>query len=183
LPCASRGDFLARLHLEQIRDRAALGGAAHVRNLVHALDVDAARVGEKHQVIVGRGCEEMLDEIVVLGLVALARGHADDAAPAAPLRAVAADVGALDERGVGERDDHAFVGDEVLDRHLALVGDDLRAPLVAVLLLDRLELLLDDGEHADFLGQDVHEIGDLLEQVLVLVDDLAPFQPGELVEA
>ena len=110
----------------------------------------------------------MLDEIVVLGLVALARGHADDAAAAAALRAVAADVGALDERVVGEGDDDALVGDQVLDGHLALVGDDLRAALVAVLVADGAEFLLDDGEHADFLGQDVDQVGDLLQQVLVL---------------
>ena len=37
-----RGDFFARPHLEQVGDGAALGGAAHVGNLVHALDVNAA---------------------------------------------------------------------------------------------------------------------------------------------
>ena len=42
LDADERGDFLARLHLEQIGDGAALGGAAHVGNLVHPLDVDAA---------------------------------------------------------------------------------------------------------------------------------------------
>ena len=125
----------------------------------------------------------MLDEIVVLGLVALTRGHADHTAAAAALRAVAADVRALDQRRVGQRDDDAFVRDQVLDRHLALVGHDLGAALVAVLLANGLELLLDDGEHAQLLGQDVHQVGDFREQFLVLVDDLVALQAGELVEA
>ena len=72
-----------------------------VGNLVHALNVDATRVGEEHQVIVGRGGEEMLDEIGVLGRVAFARGHADDATAAAALRAVAADVRPLDLANCG----------------------------------------------------------------------------------
>ena len=61
-----RGDGLARLEFEQVGDAAALGGAAHVGNLMHALDIDAAGVGEKHQVIVRAGGEEVLDEILVL---------------------------------------------------------------------------------------------------------------------
>ena len=72
--------------------------------------------------------EEVLDEIafVLLGR-AFARGHADDAFAAAALRAVGADGGALDEAVVRERDDDAFVGDEVFDGDLAFVGHDLRA--------------------------------------------------------
>ena len=125
----------------------------------------------------------MLDEIVVLGPVALARGHADHAAAAAPLRAVAADVGALDQRIVGDGDDHALVRDEVLDGHLALVGHDLRAALVAVLVADGVQFLLDDREHADFLGQDVDQVADLFQQFLVLLDDLVALQAGQLIEA
>ncbi len=61
-----RGDFFARLQFEQIGDAAALGGAAHVGNFMHALDVNAAGVREEHQIIVRAGGEEVLDEILVL---------------------------------------------------------------------------------------------------------------------
>ena len=125
----------------------------------------------------------MLDEVVVLRLVAFACGHADDPAAPPALRAVAADVRALDQRGVREGDDDALVGDEVLDRHLALVGDDLRAALVAVLVADGPQLFLDDGEHALLLGQDVDEVGDRGEQLAVLPGDLVALQAGQLVEA
>ena len=91
-----RGDFFVGLQFQQIRDAPAFGGAAHVGNLMHALDIHAAGVREEHQVIMRAGGEQMLDEIVVLGGLAFARGHADDALAAAPLRAILADVRALD---------------------------------------------------------------------------------------
>ena len=84
---------------------------------------------------------------------------------------------------MGDRDDDALVGDEVLDGHLALVGDDLGAALVAVLVADDDEFLLDDGEHADFLGENVHEIADLFEEFLIVADDLVALEAGELIEA
>ena len=120
--------FSSAPQLEQIRDGAAFGGAAHFRNFVNFLDVGAARFGEEHQVIVrGRG-EEMLDEIAFLFLGrAFARRHADDAFAAAPLRAERADRGALDESAVRDADDAALVGDEILHVDLAFVGDELRS--------------------------------------------------------
>ena len=73
----------------------------------------------------GRG-EEMLDEIALFFLGrAFARGHADDAFAAASLRAKRADRGALDEAAVGDADDAAFVGDEILHVDLAFVGHEL----------------------------------------------------------
>ena len=44
LDADGRGDLLVGAQLEQIRDAAALGGAAHLGNLVDALDVAAARL-------------------------------------------------------------------------------------------------------------------------------------------
>ena len=45
---------------------------------------------------------------------------------AAALGAVGADVRALDQAGVRERDDDAFVGDQVFDGDLAFVGHQIR---------------------------------------------------------
>jgi hypothetical protein len=61
----------------------------------------------------------------------LAGGHADDPLAAAALRAVFADVGALDQAVVGERDDDRFVGDQVLDGDLALVRHQIGQARVA----------------------------------------------------
>src|SRR5437773_10473017 len=88
---------------------------------MHALDVSAAEVGEEHQVIVGAGGEQVLDEILVLLGGAFAGGHANDPFAAAPLRAVGTDVGPLDQSVVGQRDDDAFVGNQVFDGNFAFV--------------------------------------------------------------
>ena len=58
-----RRDFLLGPQLEQIGDRAPLGRASHFGNFVNFLDISAAGCGKKHQVIMRRGGEEMLDEI------------------------------------------------------------------------------------------------------------------------
>ena len=101
---------------------------------------------------------------LVLFRGAFARGHADDAFAAATLRAVGADVGALDQAVVGERDDHALVGDQIFDGDLAFVGHQLGQARRGILFFDGQQLVLDDGQHARFLGQDVEQVLDLLEQ-------------------
>ena len=113
---------------------------------MHSLDVDATLVCEEHQVVVRAGGEEMLDEIIRIALsLSLAGGHADNAFAAPTLCAVGADVGAFDQPGMGDRDDHTFVGNQVLDVDLALVGYDIGEAVIGVLEADFLELGLDDG--------------------------------------
>ena len=58
--------FSPCLQFQQVGDAPAFGRAAHVGNLVHALDIHAAGVREEHQVIMGAGGEQVLDEILVL---------------------------------------------------------------------------------------------------------------------
>ena len=81
------GDLFAGLQLKHVRDVAPLGRAAHVWNLVHAAHVDATGVGEKHEVIMRAGGEEVLDEILGFALHdgVLARAHADHALAATAL--------------------------------------------------------------------------------------------------
>ena len=120
--------FSSARKLEHVGDGAAFGRAAHLGNLVNFLDVSAPAGREEHQVIVRGGGEEMLDEIAFLLLGrAFARGHADHAFAAAPLRAKCAHRGALDEAAVRDADDAAFVGDEILHVDLAFVGHELRS--------------------------------------------------------
>ena len=64
-----------------------------------------------------------------------------------------------------ERDDDAFVGDEVFDGDLAFVRHEVGQARRGVLLLDRLQLGLDDRQHARFLGQDVEQVLDRFEQM------------------
>ena len=109
-----RRDLLALLHRDEVGDRLALAAGADVGNLVDLQPVGAAAVREDHDVGVRRGDEEVADEVL------LARAHADAPLAAAALRAVGRDRRALDVAGVGDRDRHVLVGDQVLDAELAL---------------------------------------------------------------
>ena len=68
----------------------------------------------------------MLDVVLVLQL------HPHDADAAAPLLSVGRHRQALDVTGARDRDDHVLLGDEILELEIALGGDDLRAPVVAL---------------------------------------------------
>ena len=99
-------DLFLGAQLENIGDGTALGGAAHLRNLVNFLHVSASGFGKEHQVIVRGGGEKMLDEIAFFFLRrAFARRHSDHAFAAAALRAKCADRSALDEAAVRDADD------------------------------------------------------------------------------
>ena len=87
----------------------------------------------------------------------------DDALPAAALPAVRGDRKTLDIATVRHGDDHVFFGDQVFDREIALVGDDLRTPLVAEAVRQLRQLFFQDL-HAPWLGR---------ENLLALLDELA----------
>ena len=106
-----------------------------LRDLPHLLRVGAPLVGEHQQHVVRRRDEQLRDEVF------LVRRGAGDAAPAAPLRPVQGLGVALDVAAVGDGDHHLLGRDHVLDVDVAAsIVDDLGAALVAVLLLDLLEL-------------------------------------------
>ena len=71
-------DPFAFLQFEQVDDGAALARARQFGDLVDLLAIDAPRVGEAEQVVVRRGDEQVLEEVVVLG------GRALDADAPAP---------------------------------------------------------------------------------------------------
>ena len=116
LDADGRGDLFLGAQLEQVRDAAAFAGAEPSGISIDALDVTAAVCGEEHQVVVRRRGEEMLDEIVCPPRVAPSRAVMPITPfAAAALGAVGGDGGALDEAVVRDRDDDAFVRDEILD--------------------------------------------------------------------
>jgi len=108
----------------------------------------------------------MLDEVPILHI------HAGDSTAAAVLGTVGVERQRLDVAGVGDRDHHLLVGDQVLDVDLAFGVRDLRAPLVAVAIADLDQLLLDQGEHAQLVAEDRAQLADPLERVGVVLADL-----------
>src|SRR5207302_1423010 len=111
-----------------------------------------------------------------LPLLRLHPGHALAAAPLAP---IGLDMGSLDVAGASDRDDHLFVGEQVLDRELGGLGDDLGAALVAVLLLEGEQLLSDDRHDLLLGGEDPLQLGDQRQRLLVLLDHLVALELGQ----
>ena len=112
------GDPLIGLERQDVGDVLAPGRARLLRQLMRLGPVDPAPVGEEQQPVVGRGDEEVLDDVVLAQRRAL---HA----PAAPLlRAVEVGLGALGVAAAGHRDHDVFVGDQVLEAHVALERDE-----------------------------------------------------------
>ena len=171
---------LAGLHLDarEVDDRDALGLAARVDDGVDLGREDPAAVGEEERPVVGVGHEEVLDRVLLAGHVA------DDPLPAPALAAIGGNRLALDVAAPADRDDDVLVGDEVLVRHLAagVVGDAGPAR-AGVLGLDGGELVLDDGQDARRVGEDVLELGDELDDLEVLVLDLLALEGGQAGQA
>ena len=128
---------LARLQRDQVAHVLALAGGAHVGNFIHLQPVDASGVGEDENVGVGRGDEEMLDEILV------ARLHADAALASAALLAVGGNRRALHVAAVADRDRHLLVGDQVFEMDFGGFVFDDGAAFVAVELFDFFQLFDD----------------------------------------
>ena len=170
---SKRGDLLAFLHRDEVGDRLALAARADVGDLVDLQPVAAAAVGEDHDVGVGRGDEEVADEVL------LARAHADAPLAAAPLRAVGGDRRPLDVAGIRDGDRHVLVGDQILDAELAALLDDHGAALVRELLANRLQLVQDHPHQQLFARENGAQPLDRLHQLGELVEDLLALEAGQ----
>ena len=126
--------------------------------------------------------EEVLHEVIVI-LVGTTRLHSPDSLSTTTLQAIFAGGRPLHIATVAERADHAFIGDEILDRDLAFIRKDLALARIPELLLHHQELVLDDPKHPCLLGQDIHEVLDLLDDPVVVILDLFTFKRHQLIEA
>ena len=115
--------------------------------------------------------------------VLLPGGDALLAHTALGLGGVLAHRGALDVAGLSQGKDALFLLDQVLDVDLVLHVLDLGVPLVAVLVPDGGELLLQYAPEHLLTGQQLVEIGDALLQLLVLLLQLLPVQTLEGLQA
>ena len=120
--------LLIFLKFQQVRDRSPLARSAHFRHVVHALLVDPTLIGEKQQIIVRVGDEQMFDEVAFLALSPF------DAAATAGLSAIRVAGQSLDVAIVRDGDDDVFLRDEAFEVVGADVAGDLRAAVVAVFL-------------------------------------------------
>src|SRR5690606_7691221 len=169
-------DRLPRFDANQVDDRDAAGGAPGVGQLPDLELEDTATVGEEEEAVVGAGGDNAVDAVF------LAQGHPGHAAAAAVLLAVGAVGDPLDVTAVGNHDQDADVGDEILVGDLARYVLDQRAALVAELVAELDQLFPDYRQDLCRVGQQLLQPGDLLEQIAVLVLDLVPLQRGQAAQ-
>ena len=123
------------------------------------------------------GNEQVIDEIVFLDRRRLL------AAPAAPLRAVVGQRLRLDVAAVRQRHHHVLRRDEVFDPEILRIGFNLGPTLVAELGTNRCQFFDDDLADPLRPRQDVHEVGDFLEQLGKIRNDLVALQTCQALQA
>src|SRR5699024_4484089 len=121
-------DLLVRQERQQAGHVATLRVPTGLRQVVRLRPVDPAGRGEEQNPVVGGGGEHVRHHVV-----AAQRGAADPDT-AASLHPVLVGAGALRVPVPADRHHHVLIGNQVLERELAVGGDDLRTSRVAVLL-------------------------------------------------
>ena len=170
-------DLLTLLEREHVDDGLAATAARALRHFVDLEPIDATAVREAQDVVVRIGDKEVIDKIVILDRRGLL------AAPATPLRAVVGQRLGLDVAAMRERHHHVLRRDEVLDAQILGVEFDLRTTLVAELGANGFEFLADDLADPFRSGEDVHQVGNLLQQLGEVGDDLVALKAGQALQA
>ena len=124
------GDGFLGPKAEQVDDGLAPRLPAGLGDPVHFKPVAPAGVRKEKNIRMRRGDEQVLHEIVFLGI------HSQDAAAAAPLRAVGGHRGAFDIAGMGHGDHHVFIGYQVFYFNVAGSFDDFGPAVVAETALE-----------------------------------------------
>ena len=170
-------DPLVLLHGQDVHDVGALGGLAALGDLVALLAVDLAGIGEEQDVVVGGGGEHVHHAVLVPG------GDALLAHAALGLGGVLADGGALDITGLSQSKDALLLLDQVLDIDLVLHVLDLGDAVVAVLVADGSQLILQHAAQHILVGQQLLEVGNLGFQIGVLLLQLLAVQTLKCFQA
>ena len=120
--------------------------------------------------------EHVLDEICLF------RAHPLDTLAATVLATIGSKRHTLDVVVMRQRDDDIFLSNEVFDVDLRRINRELRTALIAILLLDCAELILDDAKDAVLVSQNGLELLDSLQDFLILLFDLLTLQTGQALQ-
>ena len=157
---------LSGLDLDDVDDVRALSGLTALGDLIALLAVDLAGVGEEEDIVVRGGGEHVHDGVLLAG------GDALLAHAALALRGILAHAGALDVAVLREGEDALLLLDEILNVDLVLDVLNFGLALVAVLVANFDQLVLEDALEHRFVGKKLNEVGDLLFQLVILVLEL-----------
>ena len=169
-------DLLARLEGKDVDQIRALGGASGLGDLIALAAVDLAEVREEEDVVMRGGSKDALNEILLL------RRHAGHAAAAALLAAVGRGRHAFAVARVREREDALLLLNEILDVDLILDVLDLGQAVVAVLVADGDQLVLQNALEHFFVRQQLAVIFDALFELLVFRLELLAFESLQALE-
>ncbi len=159
--------------LQQVDNISALALSGHARYVINFQPVALASIGKNQQVIVGRGDEQMLNEIAFFCI------RADNSSAASGLLAVGIDGKPLDVSAVTYRDDNFLLGDQVfIGEHLGGSGD-FCPPGVTELFLYFINVFPDDVQQDLIAGQYRLIAFYLLDQVSVFFSELFHLQAGK----
>ena len=124
-----------------------------------------------------RGWIDILGKVVV----AMTGCLGTNASPALLVELV--EVGALDIAHVRNRNDHRIIGIEVLGIELVIEGNDLRATLVAILLLHFEQIVLHHFLATLRIVENLLQVGNELLQIVELLMKLLDTQTCQLRES
>ena len=129
--------------------------------------------------------EEMLHEIalVIITCIRITCLHATDSFPATCLHTILARSSALDVATMAESDDHAVIGNEILNRDLSFIRKNRAAARCRVLFFDLKEFIFDNRKHALLTSEDIEKVRNLFKDRVILSLDLIPLHRSELIEA
>ena len=168
-----RAYLLAVLGLDNVYDVRAARIASGLGDVVALLYEHAPLRGEEKDIVMRGGGEHRVHKVLVL------RRHRADAAAAAPLSAVLADGHALDIPAVGKGIDALLLFDEVFDVYLVRDVLYLGNSVVAVLVAQGDELVLEYSLYLLGVCQQILEVMYLVLKLLVLVFELLAVEPLE----
>ena len=127
--------------------------------------------------------KEVFDEIILILVIGGPGFHPTDTLPSTPLNTIFTSRSALDESTIAQSDDHAVIGNQVLDGNLPFVGKNRATAWCRVFLFNLKKLVLDDRQNTLFLGQDIEKVFNLLNDGIIFGFNLILLHRSELVKS
>ena len=130
----------------------------------------------------GLGCEEMLNEVVLLIVRSFLGHHALHSFSSTSLHSILAGSRSLDITTITQSHDHAVIRNQILNGDLSLVGKNRATTRSSILLLNFQKLILNDCEHSFFPSKNVEKIFDVLNNRIIFGLDLVLLHRGQLIK-
>ncbi len=126
--------------------------------------------------------EEVLYKVIIV-VIRTPGCHSPNPFTTPALEAILTGCSPLHVSAVAQSTNHPLVSNEVFNRNFSLIGQDFTFPRIAILLLNEAKLILDNPKNPRLLCEDIHQIFNLLDNLIVIIFDLFPLQRHKLIQA